>query len=87
VDADQAFLGDHVLTSALKRVDVAVFTTIEQVVNGEFTGGGITSLGLAEDGVGLGEFSANAPQEAVDATMQQADKVKAGEIEIPETLE
>ena len=29
VDADQAFLGDHVLTSALKRVDVAVFQTIQ----------------------------------------------------------
>ena len=29
VDADQSFLGAHVLTSAQKRVDSAVFLTIE----------------------------------------------------------
>ena len=29
VDADQSFLGDHVLTSALKGVDSAVFLTIQ----------------------------------------------------------
>ncbi|MGH3029727.1 MAG: BMP family lipoprotein [Gaiellaceae bacterium] len=87
VDADQAFLGDHVLTSALKRVDVAVFSTIESVVNDAFAGGGVTSFGLAEDGVGLGEFSPNAPQEAIDETMAQAELVIAGEIEIPETVE
>ncbi|HEX2044679.1 MAG TPA: BMP family ABC transporter substrate-binding protein [Gaiellaceae bacterium] len=87
VDADQAFLGDHVLTSSLKRVDVAVFTTIEQVVNDAFEGGGVTSFGLADDGVGLGTFSPNAPQDAIDQTMAQAEKVIAGEIEIPETLE
>ena len=31
VDADQAYLGEHVLTSALKKVDVAVFQTIQAV--------------------------------------------------------
>ncbi|MGH3007552.1 MAG: BMP family lipoprotein [Gaiellaceae bacterium] len=87
VDADQAFLGDHVLTSSLKRVDVAVFSTIESVVNDAFEGGGVTTFGLAEDGVGLGEFSPNAPQEAIDETMAQAELVIAGEVEIPETVE
>jgi len=38
-DADQAFLGEHVLSSALERVGVAVFKTIESVVNDEFEGG------------------------------------------------
>jgi basic membrane protein A len=87
VDADQAFLGDYVLTSAVKRVDVAVFSTIEQLVNGEFAGGEITSYGLAEDGVALGETSANAPQEAVEEAQAQTDAIIAGEIEIPETVE
>ena len=32
VDADQAYLGDHILTSALKRVDEAVFKTIKSAV-------------------------------------------------------
>jgi len=87
VDADQAFLGDYVLTSAVKRVDVGVFSTIEQLVNGEFAGGETTIYGLAEDGVGMGETSANAPQEAVDQALAQVDPIIAGEIEIPETVE
>ena len=87
VDADQAFLGDYVLTSAVKRVDVGVFSTIEQLVNGEFAGGETTIYGLAEDGVGMGETSANAPQEAVDEALAQTDAIIAGEIEIPETVE
>jgi basic membrane protein A len=86
VDADQAFLGEHVLTSALKRVDVAVFKTIESVVNDTFEGAGVTTFGLAEDGVGLGEVSPNAPADAVEQTRAQIDRVIAGEIEIPETV-
>ena len=78
VDADQAFLGDYVLTSAVKRVDVAVFSTIEQLVNGEFAGGETTSYGLAEDGVGMGETSATAPLAAVDVAPAQTDAIIAG---------
>jgi basic membrane protein A len=86
VDADQAFLGEHVLTSALKRVDVSVFKTIESVVNGSFEGGAVTTFGLAEDGVGLGETSPNAPEEAVSETEAQIEKVAAGQVEIPEEV-
>jgi basic membrane protein A len=87
VDADQASLGDHVLTSALKRVDEAVFQTIEAVATGTFAGGGVSLFGLAEDGVGLGEFSPNAPQDAIDQTQAQIDAIIAGEVEIPDALE
>jgi basic membrane protein A and related proteins len=86
VDADQAFLGDHVLTSALKRVDVAVFKTIESVVNGDFEGGGVTTFGLEDDGVGLGDTSKNAPADAVEQTEAQVDKIVGGEVEIPDTV-
>lgn len=86
VDADQAFLGEHVLTSALKRVDVAVFKTIQSVVDGGFEGGGVTSFGLAEDGVGLGKTSPNAPADAVEETKAQIEKVVAGQVEIPEEV-
>ena len=86
VDADQSFLGEHILTSALKRVDVSVFKTIESVVNGEFEGGGVTTFGLAEDGVGLGETSPNAPADAVEETKAQIEKVVAGQVEIPEEV-
>ena len=39
VDADQGYLGPHILTSALKKVDVAVFQTIQSVGDGSFSGG------------------------------------------------
>ena len=46
---------DIVLTSVLKKMDVAVFDTIQSVVDGTFEGG--TYLGTFEnDGVGLAPF-------------------------------
>jgi basic membrane protein A len=86
VDADQAFLGDHILTSALKKVDEAVFQTIEKVVNGETVGGGVTVFGLAEDGVGLGTVSSQVSQDLIDQVEAQKEKIINGEIEIPEEV-
>ncbi|HXY83900.1 MAG TPA: BMP family ABC transporter substrate-binding protein [Gaiellaceae bacterium] len=61
VDADQAYLDPtHVLTSATKRVDVAVFKAIQSVVNGTFHGGNAV-YGLKDGGVGLGTISARVP--------------------------
>ena len=34
VDADQGYLGTHVMTSALKKVDTAVYTAITSAKNG-----------------------------------------------------
>jgi basic membrane protein A and related proteins len=85
VDKDQAFLGDHILTSAVKRVDQAVFQTIEKAVNGEFEGG-LTSFGLAEDGVGLGETSDQVDQALLDELDTQKQMIIDGEITIPDTV-
>jgi basic membrane protein A len=57
VDADQSFLGPQVLTSALKRVDSAVFETIKQVQSGSFKGGTNAVFGLDRQGVGVGKVS------------------------------
>jgi basic membrane protein A and related proteins len=86
VDADQSFLGDFILTSAQKKVDEAVFQTIEKVVNGETVGGGTTVFGLAENGVGLGKVSAKVDQSLVDKVDAQKQKIVDGEIEIPDTV-
>jgi len=67
VDADQSFLGPHVLTSALKGVDSAVLLTIESVQDGTWQGGENVTFGLKEEGVGLGKVSAEVPAEDVDA--------------------
>ena len=57
VDSDQyntvsTDLREFILTSMLKRVDVAVFNTIQDQVNGEFKGGTVQRFGLSDDGVG-----------------------------------
>jgi basic membrane protein A and related proteins len=59
VDADQAFLGDHILTSALKKVDVAVFETMKGVSDGSFQAGSDTIFDVKSGGVGLGKVSAD----------------------------
>ena len=65
VDADQAYLGEHVLTSALKKVDVAVFQTIQAVQEGSFEGGENTVFDVASGGVGLGEIAPDVPADLV----------------------
>jgi basic membrane protein A len=86
VDADQSFLGDHILTSAVKRVDVAVFKTIEAVEKGEKIGGSVTTFGLKEDGVGLGTVSSKVPQDVLDQVEQLKQQILDGSLEIPDTL-
>jgi basic membrane protein A len=86
VDADQSFLGDHILTSAVKRVDVAVFKTIEAVQKGETVGGGVTSFGLAEDGVGLGKVSSEVPQDVIDKADEYKQQILDGSLKIPDTV-
>ena len=85
VDKDQSDLGDHILTSAVKRVDQAVFQTIEKAANGEFEGG-LTAFGLAEDGVGLGQTSDQVDQAILDEVDEQRQMIIDGEITIPETV-
>ena len=59
VDADQSFLGKHILTSATKHVDVAVFNTIKQYKSNPsgFKGGFNANYTLKNNGVGYGKLS------------------------------
>jgi basic membrane protein A len=87
VDADQSFLGAHILTSAQKKVDRAVFLTIQSVVDDEWQGGRNLTFGLAEEGVGLGAISSKVEQEHRDAVEDVAARIAAGEIaDIPTTV-
>src|SRR5215213_11457207 len=82
VDADQAYLGDHVMTSALKKIDEAVFTTVKEVQEGSFKAGTDTIFDAKSDGVGFGKTNA-AGGKYKDQVSEQLDKIKAGEIDIP----
>jgi basic membrane protein A and related proteins len=87
VDGDQSFLGSHVLTSALKGVDSAVFLTIQAVEDGTFEGGKNAVFGIEQDGVGLGKLSPKANPDDVAAVEDVEKKLADGEIgEIPTEL-
>jgi basic membrane protein A len=88
VDGDQSFLGPHVLTSALKGVDSAVFLTVKAVQDGSWQGGGNAVFGLDQDGVGLGTTSPKANEADVKATEDVEQRIADGELgDIPTTLE
>ena len=74
VDGDQSFLGPHVLTSALKGVDSAVFLTAKAVQDGTFKGGRNAVFGLDQEGVGLGTFSPNADKTTIAATRRSSSR-------------
>jgi basic membrane protein A and related proteins len=85
VDADQAYLGDHIMTSALKKVDEAVFAAAQQVQDGSFKPGTDTVFDVKSGGVGYGETNEVGAKytEQVDA---QLTKIESGEItDIPTT--
>jgi basic membrane protein A len=86
VDADQSFLGPHILTSAVKRVDTAVFDSIKRVADGKFKGGNIV-FSLKDNGVGIGKISPKVPKSEVAKVMQIRADIIAGKIKnIPTTL-
>jgi basic membrane protein A and related proteins len=86
VDADQAYLGDHILTSALKKVDVAVFEAVQRAQEGSFEGGTDVIATVENGGVGLGKISA-AGQQYADQVKEIQDQIAAGEIkDIPDTV-
>jgi basic membrane protein A and related proteins len=80
VDADQSYLGKQVLTSALKRVDVSVYSTIQQVLAGRFAGGTNAVFSLRNNGVGLGKVSAKVPAADVAKVRAIAKQIAAGKI-------
>ncbi len=79
VDADQGYLGDHILTSAQKKVDVAVFETAKSVQDGAFAGGEDQVFDLKNDGVGLGELNADG-QPFADQMEEIKQQIIDGEI-------
>jgi basic membrane protein A len=80
VDADQSYLGPQVLTSAMKRVDTSVYSTIQQVLAGKFAGGTNAVFNLANNGVGLGKISPKVPKADVKKVQQIAKDISSGKI-------
>jgi basic membrane protein A len=86
-DADQGYLGKWVMTSALKRVDVSVFTAIKQAKGASFRGGRNEVFTANNNGVGVGKWAQGVPASIRAAVAKQFKLLKAGKIRgIPTTV-
>ena len=86
VDRDQADLGDHILTSAVKRVDVSVFETIRAIQEGTWQGGTDAVFNLENEGVAIGTTSDQVTQDILDKVEELQQQIIDGEITPPTTL-
>ena len=80
VDYDQSALGPHMLTSVLKRMDIAAYEAIRTLVDGTFRAGGTTVYDLANGGVGLGKISARVPPSFLGRVERIRRAIIAGKI-------
>ena len=85
VDSNQNYLHPgSVLTSMLKRVDVAVYSAFKDAMEGDLEAG-VQNLGLAEDGVGyaLDEHNRELITPEMEARLEEAkQKIISGELEV-----
>jgi basic membrane protein A and related proteins len=88
VDADQAYLGKHILTSGVKRVDNAVFNFFREADNGTLRTGRDLVFNLKNGGQDVGKISTNCkcPAEVKKMNALKPLIIK-GKIKIPSTLE
>src|SRR6476620_2300061 len=89
VDANQNMVKPgFVLTSMVKRVDNAVYSIIQDVVNGQFKTG-FHVYGLNEDGVGYAMDENNKPlitQEMIDQVEAAKKKIISGQIKVVDLM-
>ena len=87
VDADQGYLGPWVMTSALKKVDVAVYSAIKSAQAGTLKTGQNRQFGADVNGVGYGKWSPRVPASIRAKVLAQYVLLKAGKITgIPTTV-
>ncbi|NMB21722.1 MAG: BMP family ABC transporter substrate-binding protein [Firmicutes bacterium] len=90
VDSDQDYMAPGtVLTSMVKRVDLAVYDVIKSVVDGTLEGG-VRSFGIQDGGVGTSEFTYTKdiiPQSVLDAIEDAKAKIMSGEIVVSNPLQ
>ena len=83
VDSDQSYLApETVITSAMKRVDNAVYDTVSKLVEGKLAAG-IAEYDLTNGGVDIAPTTDLLPEEVVAAVNEVKEKIIAGEIVVP----
>lgn len=85
VDQDQnALAPDNVITSAVKRVDNAIYNVIRDMKEGRFAGGSQVVYGLAEGGVDIAPTSGkHVPKAILDEVAGLKGDIMAGKVKVP----
>ena len=86
VDADQAYLGSHILTSGVKRVDTAVFTFYKLAKANKLGTGHDLVFDLKNKGQDVGKISPKVPRRFITAMNVQKAKIILNKIKVPSTL-
>lgn len=85
VDSDQSYLApETVITSAMKRVDNAVYSTVEALVNGTYEGG-LSVFDINNGGVDIAPTQDLLTDEVIAAVEDVKAKLESGEITVPAT--
>jgi basic membrane protein A len=85
VDADQKGADASVIASALKKVDVATFTAIQQVVQGSFQAGA-TTFSIANDGAGYALDNITLPADVQAELDKVQGEIKSGALVPPSVV-
>lgn len=85
--ADGIYEGEKsaILTSMMKRVDVAAYTVAKLALEGAFPGGEVLTFDLSNAGVSIPEVNPNLSDDVVAEITAYGDKIKSGEIVVPTT--
>jgi basic membrane protein A and related proteins len=86
VDADQAYLGSHILTSGVKRVDTAVYTFYKLAKAGKLGAGKDLVFNLKNGGQDVGKISKRVPPAFIAKMNAQKPLIIKGKIKPPATL-
>lgn len=83
VDADQSFLGPHVLTSVLKNFEAGFVEIFQQVKAGRVRRSRDTVLTMRDDAAGLGKISPKVPRTLVHQVEQLRRRIVSGTLRVP----
>src|SRR5450759_73844 len=85
VDADQKDADPSVIASALKKVDVATYTAIKNVVNNQFTAGSLT-FDIQNGGAGYQVDNYTLPADILAEVTKVQGEIKSGALTPPDTI-
>jgi basic membrane protein A len=86
VDADQYYLGSHILTSGVKRVDTAVYTAMRLTKAGTLKSGADLVFNLKNGGQDVGRISPKVPKSFIAKMNAIKKQIISGKIKPPAKL-